>query len=114
MPVLSAASPVGPFPDGITADCEFVFGSMRETVPSRLLVTQIELCPQAMAVGPLPTVIACTADPVRGSTRTTWLFPRSLTQRAWLQNASSVAAIGSGLPARPASPSILVIVLSAV
>ena len=42
-----------------------LFGSMRETVPSRLFATQIEPSATATASGPLPTVNSW-SPPVRG------------------------------------------------
>ena len=44
-------------------------GSICETVPSRLLVTQTKPPPSATPAGPSPTWIVCTCAPVSGSSR---------------------------------------------
>ena len=92
---------------------EFVCGSIRETVPSRLFATHAAPLPKAMPVGPFPTGIAKTCFPVVGSTRTTWPAARSLAHSVPAPNASPVAATGS-VDGLPLFGSILVIVPSPV
>ena len=53
----SAATAVGPSPVGMTATTEFVVGSIRETVPSRLFATHAAPPPNATPAGPFPTGI---------------------------------------------------------
>ena len=50
----------------------FVPGSIRETVPSRLLTTQTAPAPVAIPLGPLPTGIVSTTAFVPESIRDTW------------------------------------------
>ena len=50
-------SPPAPSPTVTVAVTEFVWGSMRDTVPSRLLATHTDPKPLARAVGPVPTWI---------------------------------------------------------
>ena len=55
----------------------FVPGSIRETVPSRLLTTQTAPAPVAIPLGPLPTGIVSTTAFVPGSIRDT-VWPSAL------------------------------------
>ena len=94
---------------------EFVSGSIRETVPSRLFATHAAPWPKAIPVGPFPTWIgAKTCFPVVGSMRTTWPAARWLAHSVPAPKASSVAATWSGLVGLPLLGSILVIVPSPV
>ena len=104
-----------PLPVGTSAVTEFVSGSIRETVPSRLFATHAAPWPKAIPVGPLPTWIgAKTCLPVVGSMRTTWPAARWLAHTVPAPNASSVAATWNCLVGLPLLASILVIVPSPV
>ena len=113
MPRASMATASGPSPVRTVAVTEFVSGSIRVTVPSRLFATHAAPLPKAIPVGPFPTWIVATCFPVVGSMRTTWLAARSLAHSVPAPKASSVAATGS-VVGLPLSGSILVIVPSPV
>ena len=108
------ATACGPFPVVTSAVTEFVSGSIRETVPSRLFATHAAPSPKAIPVGPFPTWVAPTCFPVFGSMRTTLPTARWLAHSVPAPKASSVAATGSVLVRVPLSGSILVIVPSPV
>src|SRR5438067_9517023 len=68
----------------------FVPGSIRETVPSRLLTTQTAPAPVVIPLGPLPTVIGWTTALVRGLIRDTVWRSALVTQYAPSPNATAV------------------------
>src|SRR4051794_11777450 len=74
----------------------FVPGSIRETVPSRLLTTQTARAPVAIPLGPLPTGIVCRTAFVPGSIRDTE-WPSALVT----QYAPSPAATAVGVAPTP-------------
>ena len=74
----------------------FVPGSIRETVPSRLLTTQTAPAPVAIPLGPLPTGIVSTTAFVPGSIRDT-VWPSALVT----QYAPSPAATAVGVAPTP-------------
>ena len=98
----------------MVAATEFVVGSIRETVPSRLFATQAAPLPKASPAGPFPTGIVCTTLPVVGSMRATRFAVRWLAHSVPAPKASSAAAIGSVFVGLPLSASIFVIVSSPV
>src|SRR6476619_2931421 len=74
----------------------FVPGSIRETVPSRLLTTQTAPAPVAIPLGPLPT----------GIVSTTAFVPESIRDTVWrsalvIQYAPSPAATAVGVAPTP-------------
>src|SRR4051812_30965523 len=74
----------------------FVPGSIRETVPSRLLTTQTAPAPVAIPLGPLPTGIVSTTAFVRESIRDT-VWRSALV----IQYAPSPAATAVGVAPTP-------------
>src|SRR5262249_56671764 len=78
----ATATPLGPSPTVITARTAFELGSIRETVPSRLLATQIPSRLVAIASAPLPTLIVAVSIPVEGSIRETLPANSLVTQTA--------------------------------
>src|SRR5689334_1863517 len=88
-PSPAAISPPGPgTPTSIVATTLFVFGSMRETLPSPWFSTQTASRPAAMKRGDLPTVIVSATRFVCGSTRATVPCSVLVTQTASSPNAN--------------------------
>ena len=88
----------------------FVAGSMRETVPSSEFATHTEPSPNAMPVGPLPTLTVSTTLPRRESMRTTVRLDPSVTQTLPPPTAMPrpIAPVGIVSTTRPRTTSILV------
>src|SRR6476661_2418226 len=86
----------------------FVPGSIRETVPSRLLTTQTAPAPKAIPVGPLPTGIDSTTAFVPGLIRDTVLPSALVTQYASAPAATAVGVAPTAVAAtrRPERPSM--------
>src|SRR4051794_5262398 len=82
-PSPAAISPPRPgTPTSIVATTVFVFGSMRDTVPSPWFSVQTAPSPAAMKRGTFPTGIVSTTRLVYGSTRETTFFSALVTQTA--------------------------------
>src|SRR4029453_13268613 len=88
-PSPTAMSPPGPgTPTSMVATTLFVFGSIRETLPSPWLSVHTAPPPAAMNRGDLPTGIVSTTRLVRGSTRATLLCSVLVTHTASSPKAS--------------------------
>ena len=74
----------------------FVGGSIRETVPSRLFVTQTAPPPVVIPLGPAPTPIVCTTAHFSGSIRETLLPSVFVTQTAPSPTATRVGVAPTG------------------
>src|SRR5882724_147226 len=77
----------------------FVPGSMRETVPSRLLTTQTAPAPVVIPLGPLPTGIVSTTAVVPGSIRDTVWRSALVTQYAPSPAATAVGVAPTAVAA---------------
>src|SRR5258707_46679 len=99
MPRGSTATASGPFPVRTVAVTEFVPGSIRETVPSRLLTTQTAPAPVAIPLGPLPTGIVSTTAVVPESIRDTVWRSALVTQYAPSPAATAVGVAPTAVAA---------------
>ena len=81
-PVLADREARGASPTGMVADTALVPGSIRETVPSRVLPTHTASAPASIGPGELPTPIRWSTRPVRGSMRDTLASVSLVTQTA--------------------------------
>ena len=86
-------------PTAIGCTTWFTFGSIFETVPSRLFATQTKPCPIAIPLGPWPTWIVSTSRFVDGSIRETVPSSAFVTQIA-----PRPTAIFVGVAPTPTSP----------
>ena len=78
----ATATPFGAAPTGKVPVSIARAGSMRDTVPSRLFVTQTRRCRRRRRSGPLPTRIDLVTAPERGSIRTSVVAAGSVTHTA--------------------------------
>jgi hypothetical protein len=87
----------GESPTAMVATTRSLRGSMRDTVPSRLLATQTAPAPTAIPVGPAPTGMVVMPAPVAGSMRVTVPSAVLATQTAPAPTASALAPSPTGV-----------------